>query len=98
VTIDGLNDNGGNRPDGDECLPEPEAQGQAALLLVESLIHGLIARSVISVRDAVDIVGIACDANENISDELQQVRSVARHSLSLLESVKTSLEIDLPAT
>lgn len=40
-------------------LPEPDAHGQAEMLLVESLIHGLIARSVISVADAVEIVEIA---------------------------------------
>ena len=44
------------------------AQDGAALLLVESLIHGLIARSVLSVQDAVDIIDIAADVECQLDD------------------------------
>ena len=37
----------------------PDPHGQAALLLVESLIHGLLASSVISIGDAIEIVETA---------------------------------------
>lgn len=40
---------------------DADAHGQAALLLVESLVHGLIARSVISVTEAVEIVDVAAE-------------------------------------
>lgn len=36
-------------------------QGAAALLLVESLMHGLIARSILSLQEAIDIIDIAAE-------------------------------------
>ena len=49
--------------------PNPhEASGEAALLLVESLIHGLVARSGLSLTEAVEIVQNAVDAQVEISD------------------------------
>lgn len=42
------------------------AQGAAALLLVESLIHGLIERSSLSVQEAVDIIDIAADVERQL--------------------------------
>ena len=40
--------------------------GAAALLLVESLIHGLIERSILSVQEAVDIIDIAADVERQL--------------------------------
>ena len=51
-------------------LPTPmeeqngEPHGRVAMLLAESLIHGLIARSVLSIADAIEIVGIAAEVVE----------------------------------
>lgn len=41
----------------------------AALLLVESLIHGLIARSILSIQEAIDIVEIAADVERQRDEE-----------------------------
>jgi hypothetical protein len=47
--------------------PEPDAHGQAAMLLVESLLHGLIARSVIGVADAIEVVAVAAEVKEEVA-------------------------------
>jgi len=70
-----------------------DAQGAAALLLVESLIHGLIARSILSVQDAVDIVDIAA----NIERELDATGLGPPFGdfQSLLVPISSSLQVDL---
>ena len=75
----------------------PDAHGQAALLLVESLVHGLIARSIISVGDAMEIVTAATEVKQDIADEASEPRSTAEKSLVLLDGMLASLKLDLPA-
>lgn len=74
----------------------PDAHGQAAMLLVESLIHGLIARSVITVAEAVEIVGIAAEVKEDIAVSLGDSPATMRKSLTLLQAITDSLESDIP--
>lgn len=74
----------------------PDAHGQAAMLLVESLIHGLIARSVISVSDAVEIVNIATDVKEESAVDLGASPTPPDPSLAILTAIRSSLEFDLP--
>lgn len=69
----------------------PDPHGQAALLLVESLIHGLIGNSVLSVREAATVVEVARDAQAGLADA---GRSPAA-ATPLLEAVLQSLEHDL---
>ena len=70
-----------------------DANGAAALLLVESLIHGLIARSILSVHDAVDIIDIAA----NIERELDATGLAPPFGdfQSLLVPIASSLRVDL---
>lgn len=42
-----------------------DGHGKAALLLVESLIHGLIANSVLTVADAIEIIDTAADVERD---------------------------------
>ena len=76
----------------------PDAHGQAAMLLVESLIHGLIARSVIKVEDAVEIVEIAAEVKEEIAVDLGDSPATMQKSLTLLGAISASLKVDLPRT
>lgn len=84
----------------DNDLPQPravpDAHGQAAMLLVESLVHGLIARSVLSVADAVEIVGIAAEVKAEIATDLGDTPATMRKSLIILETIAASLRNDLP--
>ncbi|MFC3711673.1 hypothetical protein ACFOMD_03770 [Sphingoaurantiacus capsulatus] len=73
----------------------PDAHGQAALFLVESLIHGLVARSVLSVADALEIVDIASEVKEEIGPELGDTPAELAKSLALLAAIERSLAIDL---
>lgn len=81
---------------GGEALPrEPDAHGQAALLLVESLIHDLVGRSVISVQEAIDIVEVAAEVKAEVAADLGDSPATMRHSLALLESIGRSLRGDV---
>ncbi len=79
-----------NRPE------SPDAHGQAAMLLVESLIHGLIARSVLSVAEAVEIVDVAAEVKREIAADLGDSPATMRKSLSLLRAISASLKLDIP--
>lgn len=87
------NDNDAARADGP--LRGPDAHGQAAVLLVESLIHGLVARSVISVRDAVEIVDVATEVKQEIAAELGDSPATMKKSLAILGGIRGSLSNDL---
>lgn len=74
----------------------PDAHGQAALLLVESLIHTLVARTVISVEEAVEVVETAAEVKAEIAESLGDSPDRLRQSLTLLEKISQSLSQDLP--
>lgn len=76
--------------------PGPDVHGQAAILLVESLIHGLIARSVISVAEAIEIIDIAAEAKEEIGVDRGEGSATIEKSRRVLEAMSVSLSFDLP--
>ena len=80
---------------GDERLRGPDAHGQAAMLLVESLIHGLIAHAVISVGDAIEIVGVAAEVKQEVAHDLGDSPATMERSLALLGAIHASLSNDL---
>lgn len=92
--MDKFNDN--NLPDhpGGDSWP-PDAHGQSAMLLVESLIHDLIARSVFSVDDAMEIVNIAADVREVIAVDQGQTPLAILQSRALLDGISKSLQHDI---
>lgn len=73
---------------------EPDAHGQAAFLLVESLIHGLVDRRVISLEAAIEIVEVAVEVKAGIADELGDTPATLRRSLGLLNGLADSLRSD----
>ncbi len=72
----------------------PDAHGLAALLLVESLIHGLLARRLITVADAVEIVDVAAEVKLDVAGDLGDSPANVRKSLSLLVAISSSLVRD----
>ncbi|MET3710880.1 hypothetical protein ABIC65_001582 [Sphingomonas trueperi] len=80
----------------DRRADPPDAHGQAAMLLVESLLHGLVARSVISLADAVEIVETAADVKEEIALERGEDAKTQQTSIMLLDMIRASLSNDLP--
>lgn len=88
------NDNDTTRPAETGLVPDPH--GQAALLLVESLIHGLLSRSVISVAEAVEIVETAVEINSELAAEQADSNVTTDKSLAMLAAISASLQNDLP--
>jgi len=74
--------------------PMPDAHGHAALLLVESLIHGLIERSLISVEDALDIVETANSVQVDVAEAADGHGAPMWHSHALLTAIGRSLSYD----
>lgn len=73
----------------------PDAHGHAALLLVESLIHGLIERSVITRQDGLDIIETAISVQGDVARAADATADPMWHAQSLLNRIAGSLEIDL---
>lgn len=71
--------------------PQYDAAGEAALLLVESLIHELIDHSVLSVDDAVKTVNAAVEIRLELADDRGEGRQTNEQSVSLLRAIHQSL-------
>lgn len=72
----------------------PDAHGQAALLLTESLIHGLIARKVLALDDAIEVIEVAVDTKTEMAVDLGGFPDTPDHSLHLLSAIGRSLGMD----
>ena len=70
-----------------------DAHGQAALMLVESLTHGFIARTVISVPDALEVVEVAAEAETGNEAERRAAPAPRRQSAAILEAISISHDL-----
>lgn len=70
--------------------------GVAAVLLVESLIHGLLARRLIDLGDAIDIVDTAIDVAMEIATQPGRPPIAEDPAVTILTRIADSLRIDLP--
>jgi len=75
----------------------PDPHGEAALLLIESLIHNLLARSNISNHDALEIVQTAIDVQTETCKDRDDM-SFGSGPLRLLINIAASLRTDQPQT
>lgn len=75
--------------------PVPDAHGQAALLLTESLIHGLLARSIISIDDAIEIVETADEVQVQVAEAADGAGAPMWQSHALLSAIAESLKYDV---
>ena len=73
-----------------------DENGQAAILLVESLIHGLIEKSVLSVTDAIEIIDAAANVSRDLAVDAPNGPVNVRTSSTLLDAMSRSLSRDLP--
>jgi hypothetical protein len=80
-------------PDTVAPMAVADAHGEAAMLLVESLIHGLVARSVLSLDEAIALVAVAIDARVEIVADRGEHEAQDR-ALALLSAIRASLAID----
>jgi hypothetical protein len=75
------------------CCKAVDAHGEAALTLVESLIHALVARSSLSLIEALDIVQVAIDVQIEISHDRGDDPAILP-SVRFLQAISSSLKID----
>ena len=79
-----------------QLIVEPDAHGQAALLLTESLIHTLVDAAVLTTADAVQIVRSAAEVKVEVAMAAMESDTRMRESLKLLDRMRRSFEADIP--
>jgi hypothetical protein len=82
---------------GDSERPQPQviaAHGAAALMLVESLMHFLIAKSTLTHGDALGVIEIASDALLEIKHDHGDDLAAEPPAATLLAAISRSLAID----
>jgi hypothetical protein len=73
---------------------EPDAHGQAALLLAESLIHMLVDHSILSLDQAVEVIQIAAEVKTEVAAAAGESEARMNESLALLAKMSDSFESD----
>jgi hypothetical protein len=73
---------------------EPDAHGQAALLLTESLIHMLVDHRILSLDQAVEVIQIATEVKTEVAAAAGESRTRINESLALLANMSNSFESD----
>jgi hypothetical protein len=79
---------------GCHAVPEPDAHGQAALLLTESLIHSLIEHSALTNVQAVELIRIAAEVKVEVATAAHESKGRMEESLALLSKMASSFETD----
>lgn len=83
------NDNGFPRS---APIAESDACGHAALLLVESVLHGLIEQQVFTAEKAIELVDLAAEVKHDIGTDLGEAPPTLQRSLTLLAAISASLQ------
>jgi hypothetical protein len=78
------------------AVVEPDAHGQAALLLTESLIHALVDNATLTAAEAVDVVTIAAEVKVEVATASGESQGRMRESLALLSKIMNSFAADRP--
>ena len=73
-------------------LHQADGHGRAALVLVESLIHGLSERSLLSVDEAIEIMEVALAAQLELADDARPPSRSMGHAAALLAALVVSLQ------
>jgi hypothetical protein len=76
------------------AILEPDAHGQAALLLTESLIHTLVENSTLTNVEAVELIRIAAEVKVEVATAAHESDSRMQESLALLSKMASSFETD----
>lgn len=74
--------------------PEPDAHGQAAILLAESILHALVEQAIFSTADAIDVVRTAAEVKREVATAAGESDGRMQHSLKLLSRMADSFATD----
>lgn len=78
----------------DNMKPPPDPHGKAALLLVESLVHGLCEKTMLSAMDAVNITERAMSVQHDEASQSEHKDPAMWQSYALLAAISASLRAD----
>jgi hypothetical protein len=73
---------------------EPDAHGQAALLLAESLVHMLVDQRILSLNQAIEVIQIAAEVKSEVAAAAGESKARMNESLALLANMSNSFESD----
>jgi len=73
----------------------PDPHGQAALFLIESLLHGLIEKSALTTWEALAIVERAAEVKAENAPDLGDSPEALTKSLALIDAIAASLHHDI---
>lgn len=76
-------------------IVEPDAHGQASLLLTESLIHSLVDRGVLTIPEALETIEVAADVKLEVATAARESKKRMEESLLLLKKMSVSFETDM---
>lgn len=78
-------------------VAEPEAHGQAALMLAESLLHALVDTRVLTNVEAISVVVTAAEVKREVATAMGESAGRMQQSLDLLLRMTASFVTDEPA-
>lgn len=70
---------------------EPDAHGQAALLLAESILHGLVEAELVTAKQAASIIRTAIEVKVEVAEMVDESKGRMEQSLRLLAGVERSV-------
>ena len=79
---------------GPSPINEPDAHGQAALLLTESLLHALVENATLSNADAIGVIRTAVEVKVEVASAAHESKARMGESLTLLSRMAASFEVD----
>lgn len=77
-------------------IEEPDAHGQAALLLAESMLHALVDSQALSNHEAVEVVRTASEVKVETATAAGESSKRMNESLELLARMRASFQTDEP--
>jgi len=83
------------QPNSNSLWAGSDPYGHAALLLVESLLHGLIEKSVLTAQEALAIVERAAEVKAENAPDLGDSPEALEKSLALINAIAASLRHDV---
>ena len=73
---------------------EPDAHGQAALLLAESILHALVETETLTVEGALSVIETTCEVKVEVAEQAGESRGRMQESLALLKAIAASFAVD----
>ncbi|MDP3551952.1 MAG: hypothetical protein Q8R81_16355 [Novosphingobium sp.] len=77
---------------------EPDAHGQAALLLAESILHALVETKTLTTAEALSVIQTTCEIKVEVAEEAGESQGRMKQSLALLRAISASFAVDAEFT